>query len=771
MATDTNLLQSLSAYIKDVKPFHSKLQDMTTELQFNDTFTAAYTEKTTLEVYLQNVWTKNDLGGTSLYNFSGGTDADRTYVIPAAVFPRFSLNDSLNVGQLPHGTDPATVNMADASGDGIPDSEQPWSGIQGYSSHQLGSHTVGVDAGIVTMYRRLKNVTRGSTLSSVVFGYDILVTINDIATTFGYTDAVPTFSINGMPFTGTVQVTSRTSYILVDAHILLPISPFAVDPSDTNYYDIVQDQLNSTAGINVQSIASYANWLTPNPAISAVFFKTGRYHIPFHCGSRVRVNGELMVFGVEYVVDHSRGFIQFMPGRFPQPTDTIDINYFTADKLFFKYAAPFNGNTDSTQVRDYWTITRDNSATGFTVVFNNTDGVAGKAIMKNVTMNARLPIGTVIKVSAASPVYFYVQQTATTVGPITFAYFDVAYTDNNVSFTIDPNWTPYYLTQDTNSYNTFTLNLAFFQGVTAPIDPSDYLADLSITTQRGQIIQQYDPFALQHAGMRFEAYGTVLLSTVVTPSGPQLMYNFVFDVIPPLETYIEFRVEQAGQYNQIANTTFTERLELKQLIRLVDCMCAGAMTVHGEYYTTQADLSLAPATVAEPSAMWYYEPRAQLTAVGGVIPPRLTTIYKMALFEPNCFDNSNTVYEQYPYDMSRYETDFCAGIGIDQAGVNFFTYINDEFYCAMTEAGVTTMIHHVHLHHDANFYEEPQLVNQLIMHYSGAFKVGSIVVVNGNQVITPTSTVIEDHRIIINFATARSFAVWIEPNTTPNSVG
>lgn len=833
---DTQLLESLSAYINDVKPYHSKLIQMTTTLQFTDAFTASCADNLSTNIYLQNIWTRDDtVGGWRMYNFSGGTQNDATYVIPATVYPRFSINDSLNSNQMPLGTDPATVDLTDANNDGIPDSEEPWSGLPGYASHQLGSNTIPVSAPVVSVSRVITGVeqepggtgtffdggwfldgshtfnstaasnyldgtwtldgskTLNPTIYPCTIQYDLALVVEGVAETFAFGDVVPQITINGSIFTGSIIALSATSFLLKDAHLVAPIAPYTISAADTDVFSNLQAALNSGANV-LPMIGSYINYITPAPAVSTVYVQTGRYAVPFHQGSRVRVNGEYMDFGIEYVVDHTRGFIQFMPGRFPAPTDHVDINYFISDKLFFKYTTPFAASTSSSNPRDSFTITLDSTqALGYTVAFNNADGNTGKGVLNDIIIPVAAD-GTVFTITALTPLYFQVQQTAPVMGPITYATFGVPYSANQMTtgvsnyidgtwklngarslnafpsllaFTIDGSWIDYYLTQDGNNYDSFTLNLPFFTQISAPIDATDYLPDLSIQTERGYITEQYDPAAALHDGMQFSTFGQVLMQETTVPTGQQLEYTFVFNSIPPLNTYIEFRVEQAGQYNQIANASFDERIEFKELIRLYDCMCATSMNVTGEWYTTQINLDNAP-WAATNASMYPALPQAVITQPTPPTPqiPRLPGIYKMRLFDPVCFDNSNTGYEAFPYDTDRYETDDCSGVATDQAGNNVFTYISDDFYLTVTEGGANTVIHNVMLHPEANFYEEPEQVNNLYIHYAGQYIIDSVVVLNGDQVITPDTLVVGTHVVQVSFNTARSFSVWIEADTT-----
>ena len=92
---DTRLVESLVNFVKDIKPFHVKLKNFASEIFFSDSFNAAFIEdKLQQDVYLQNVWTKDDIGGWQLSNVSDGSESGRYIQLPATVFPRFAATSS-----------------------------------------------------------------------------------------------------------------------------------------------------------------------------------------------------------------------------------------------------------------------------------------------------------------------------------------------------------------------------------------------------------------------------------------------------------------------------------------------------------------------------------------------------------------------------------------------------------------------------------------------------------------------------------------------------
>ena len=80
MRTDSLDVNSLVSYINDIKPFHSKLTDVTIEYQANDNMYVKFSEDHSMSMVFSSVWELNKV-----------SDGIRTqYRIPAAVFPRYS---------------------------------------------------------------------------------------------------------------------------------------------------------------------------------------------------------------------------------------------------------------------------------------------------------------------------------------------------------------------------------------------------------------------------------------------------------------------------------------------------------------------------------------------------------------------------------------------------------------------------------------------------------------------------------------------------------
>jgi len=80
MRSDLNDVTSLVSYINDIKPFHSKLTEVTVEYQTNDNMFVTMTDAEKMDMKFSSVWELRKV-----------SDGKRTrYQIPAAVFPRYS---------------------------------------------------------------------------------------------------------------------------------------------------------------------------------------------------------------------------------------------------------------------------------------------------------------------------------------------------------------------------------------------------------------------------------------------------------------------------------------------------------------------------------------------------------------------------------------------------------------------------------------------------------------------------------------------------------
>ena len=268
MNKNTVLVQSLVDYVNDVKPYHTKFREVTSQIFLNDSFNVGIKEDHSWSLFFQNVWTRDDIGGYTLYNLSEGSEIDRTIYLPPTIFSRFSLNDSLNYGQSPLGDDPATLDLTDINalgdfdnfgfsnnpydipgvGNGISDSEEPWTGDR-TASHQRESDQIPVAAEV---------------LSFELNPYLIVTIDYSIIPIYSFDTSALHITVNNIPYLGVYSQNGNK--------IFLP-------------------EFSSPTSIH---------------NIQVLFLKTRRFAVPYHHGSRVHVNGNLKTFGVDYVVDHTR---------------------------------------------------------------------------------------------------------------------------------------------------------------------------------------------------------------------------------------------------------------------------------------------------------------------------------------------------------------------------------------------------------------------------------------------------------------------------------
>lgn len=560
MTDNTKLLQSLVGYFNDVKPYHSKLNDLTSELFFNEELIHVNVqEKQFTEVMMQGIWDAADRGGESLVRIMTGDASDLTFNIPWAIFPRFSLNDSLNFGQTPHGHDPATSDLTDLNTNGIPDSEQTWTGDQS-SSHFNGDDEIAVAARVSDLRVEITQ----SFLNGTVYEYEYSIhfTIDAAeAIAFGFQDSAVKVFVGETEYLTFTRLGSNFSVDGLTGTYTIPNNEVAMVPGglDSSFYSL---------------FAAYRQ-LQP---VSVYWQDTRRYRVPHHQGCRVRVDGVAAVFQTDFVVDRSRSFIQFLPnsilGNSGYDAKKIDVNLFKADRLFLRFLSPFDfgvtrnfdeggyddlsyDNEDEnpdTDDADRFTITVvDASDETSTVTFYNSIADAslrkGSLTVRNIYNTSA--DGDVWEVTAIGPWKFQVQQTVPALGPLYYASFKIPFDNGKIAFTIDGDWTPYYLLTDPGSY-------AGLLGQAH--DVSDFLVNLDLKTQHGVLT---DPVPSNHAPMQLIQFGKI--KKAVNEHGEY--YTFVLDNIPKKNTYVELRIEQNAQYNPHVSVTATDFLSIVQILQ------------------------------------------------------------------------------------------------------------------------------------------------------------------------------------------------------------
>jgi hypothetical protein len=668
---DVKLIGSLVDYIQDIKPYHSKLREFSSEILFNDNLNVNVLDDHHIQVYLQNMWTRDDIGSQSLSIMSEGSDRDRYFKIPAAIWPHFSITDNLSL-QTPLGDDPtATIDeLIDSNGNGLPDYEDPWTRTPN-TSHFPGSDWVPVPA-IITDYdidvrsvskiKGLGNnlitngdfttgvsgwtIGNGSTLSNVGgalrvtnttsnYGYAIQTIRTEIGKTYTFyatrvggtgsgvfnitntndlSDAYTTNNINAS-FTFTAHGTTTYIWLNVGGNIngnyydWDDVSVYVYTTSDVyrftynikvdvdgsiedaygfgNYYQAFVDGqdvtylvsrddtlgafdndqfeedsydskvrtftisgLSQTFILTDGDIAACPNFVSQSnswvaqyafarhrPQVQLNYTNTGRYKVPFHQGSRVYVDGFPVTFGSSYIVETGRNFIQFMPGKYPGPRQTISVNAMTVDRLFISQTRPFDVNPQlinpdwsaftgagyddvnfenlpfdigfPSLITDYFTFKIDDSYPGRVspVSFMNSTTLTGKPTLTITNVNPSALNGEIYIVIATGLWTFSVQQISPYLGPVQVGSFKQEFVNDKISFIVDKTWTPYYMVPDINSYSSFSqvYNVYSFKTV----DPTDHILNLDLLTEHGVVIDPDLSSDKIHKPVQFSNLGSI----------------------------------------------------------------------------------------------------------------------------------------------------------------------------------------------------------------------------------------------------------------------
>lgn len=619
---ETKLVGSLIDYALDVKPYHTKLKSFVSELFFYDSLTVTFLgEDFTPTVYLQNVWTKNDIGSLYLSNVSEGTEQDRSVPLPATIFSRWSLNFHLDQGQTPPGDDPATLDTVDADDSGVPDSEEPWTG--GFTaSHQLGSDEAPVYLPTVPYENVLGDAQHGSTLtphlvfSSTVVTASTLVTFTatllvSVSNLYFVVMGIPTtpdgVDVNGRDLTltsATVSASGTTSSYKPDVVSTIGSGPmpytfntFAVTIAGTVPYADLPTNLYPTTQL---ALNAYLRGLVVQPKRVA---GTGRFTVPFHHGSQVKVDGVDMVFGEDYVVDTSRSFIQFLAGLHPTADQHVEINYLNSDRIFISLVDPFdfgNGGYDMTPYDSYpydlpdgdfdiFSLLVDHAEPNDCVVtFTNTYPGTVKATLSDIFIYPSQADGAIWTMTAVGFQTLAVQQQYPIVGPVEYAYLNQRFDNGLIAFTLTNPWAEYYFVQDDDSYLVYDASWFDLASLTLPNDQADFWPSKHLVTEHGVVTDPnpdlhhpveigsfvglsendpYDihifddyPFDYDETSTFLRPIGVVRQVLVDTLLGEKPSYELYLNDVPRRGTYIEVRIEQARQYNPRVNARIYETL-------------------------------------------------------------------------------------------------------------------------------------------------------------------------------------------------------------------
>lgn len=585
-STETKLLNALNNYVLDIKPYHTKIKNLSSELTFNDSFNISVTDSQFVSFYFQNIWDINSIGGFKLLHTSSGNDADRFIKIPNLIFPRFSLNDSISYNQTPVGDDPATFDFTDANNDDFPDSDSPWLGDPS-NSHFTGSDQLAVIAPITSIY----TVITSSVLNSGTYQYyfNVHFSIDPTeANTYGFgrdynnpSDGVQIFVLlrNGIYIRLEATTSNNIDYIATGVY------GGAVGIS-SSFTPSVEDLLSlpTPTAFNRDLFCEFGESKFTRH-IFLYWTKTGRYQVPFHQGSRVYINEVEQEFITDYIVDSSRSWIQLVGSyyeNFPSSLDKIDVNIFKTDRLSVAFNNPFDydisrgfdeygyddlpydtdGDNPTITATDKFTLTINHSLPdGASVTFFNSNNsiITYKATLTINNVDVSTVNGDIWEISAIGNWNFKVQQVYPVISAIDYAYFKLPFNNGRISFTIEPTWFDYYLSQDPNSYEPL---------IGIPNDRTHFLVNLFVRTEHGVIV---DPVPSIHAPVEMISFGKIEKvkddSLNITADIDKEYYRFVLNSIPPRGTYIELKIEQQSQFNHWFNMNITDSLVITQVIQ------------------------------------------------------------------------------------------------------------------------------------------------------------------------------------------------------------
>lgn len=698
MASEDLLLNSLIDYVNDVKPYHTKLREFVSQLQFNDTFNVEVLEALFKEIDLQNIWTNTDRSSYTLSTIAEGLTSEKNFIIPATIFPRFSTNDMLQHGQTPHGNDPATTDLTDANANGIPDSEEPWpdtghTGQFSYS-HQLGSNSYTSE---LTLSGQLQTVTAASWsvdiithLPKVNYTYTTTFTIAENPT-YGWNTSSIRIFIDNVEYLG---VPSRPgpvtagSFVIGTTYCILSIgsTDFTLIGATSNTIGtlFVASGVGSGSGTagNVITITGLTDTFTPTaddlaflPAsvspTNDIFYAqygdtkkqrrirvyvtaSGRYRMSYNQGSRVYVNNVLKTWNIDYIVGLNRDYIQFLAGKWPISTDSITINQMKADKLFISYHDPFNNSVD----RGFDQFSFDN------LLYDTDPSAAPTGDYFLITIDHSIPAPAI----AATTSFFNTSIVATNKPALTMLSVSsyAAYTGDvwkvaavdlwkfsvqQISPTVGPVQYANFKTVFNNgiisfiidkSWTNYTItadpNSYLNQGLSAPPDPTEFQLNVSLMTEHGVITDPNPPFSAPIQN----TFGKIFQQSDVNG----LYYVFQLANTPNRGTYIELRIDQNDQYNQSVACHMVDRVRFTELIKFVEQFYSYAAYYSGQYgYAGTGGPPGAPIVTAVagnhlppvPSAPWLLNNSAyDVTSFDSSLYDANTySIYDLVLFAPN----------------------------------------------------------------------------------------------------------------------------------------
>lgn len=576
MSTKSDILtQSLIDYINDVKPYHSKFRDVSSQIFFQESFNVNINENFNIDIDFKNHWGRDDKGGYLLTNMSEGALVDKTYILPATVFPRFdNLIQKLGSDHLPveaiiqKTTDNPSIDGFDITIDTTLENlfgfsgiliflfdgtsfvqHTPWFSKFGNVIHLIGAlfkepYDVKVVYSITHRYEVPYHQGSNVKVSGTLVGFgptkDYIV---DKSRSF--IQFMPGFQPRDEEGVETIDIEIfRSDRLFIAKHdpfsytplqdsfnieIVEPESPiFAVLLVPGKTYTILD--LGST---NFVLYGAHTNTIGTTFLATSVGSGTGR--VISEESLKLAKDTNTLILGVKYII------VEVGTTYFTQYGSALNIP-----------GAAFVSNINS-KINGTGLVLPFNI--GITT-FNNNQPNTNKATLQNLIIYASALTGDSWTISANNYWSFDVQKTNPLNSVIEKASFKTNFKNNEIGFIIDRTWASYYIAspvdftgysidQDPGSYITYDMSTLGTDGN----DPSEFFSNLEITNEHGIV---GDTNLLNHP-IHFTPFGYVKKDI---SQGSK--YYFEFDTIPAPHTYIEFRVEQEGQYNPWVNTNIEE---------------------------------------------------------------------------------------------------------------------------------------------------------------------------------------------------------------------
>jgi len=417
MSSQNNLVNSLIDYVKDIKPYHVKLRDFISELQFLDSMMVSFPEdKLEHLLHFTNVWGKDTFGAPEMSFISDGITS--SYKIPYCVKPKHDLTKHLTIHDVV-----------------FYEYTQPYFH---YEIISITETTTGVNANIRVSFditAELSQLQIPNTLDAYFKdGYE-----NNVVscTRFGNTYYSNEFEVQDV---GIIE--------MYDMLLSTPLKLWLSVPCFKTEYHVgssVYLNGNKLTYGNDYIVNESRNYLillntilSESDNIDITLFLNDRLFIkqvnPFHFDITGGYDHEVFDF-YEYDCDGTAVFENF----------NYDVSIYEAELPITK--------------TDHFILTIDKSyPSGYSsLVFNEVFPglVKGKAKLNDVFIYPSEQTGNIWKISAIGNLSCEVQQIAPIISPKQTVTVGQRFDNGKIAFTLDGDWIDYYLIDEDNSYSMF----------------------------------------------------------------------------------------------------------------------------------------------------------------------------------------------------------------------------------------------------------------------------------------------------------------------------